>query len=563
MHPMMRRPSTIEASTTGGLALLGLTALLVDPVGHLMKDLAWFLLEVIGRIIDRPTSRVVLGYVVAVAGSLALEQRRGLLNGPWQIPWQLSCLLALLGMGYCIALAWMLQPLWILVGVAVVAPAAWFLRSDSSPKDLPRPLLPIVGLFVTIHVLVEGTAGHILTPWLGDLSVSLARMSVETSALYWFGVILAAAAPLLLILWGARRGLSPLSWLQPDLRQAVDSLSLLSLVALSVLALHYGTFVTHCPQTSESSEKKLLSHRGGIFDVQPSRDGRFLAVSRREAQTVDLIDLATLKRTVIGTSRPRDTLFDRTEPETLLDLTDGSFLLLAASSDSEQGNLLTRLDPTSGGLSRPLAARGISDLVGDGSDGVWISSEFDGRLAQLDLRSGDAPSPLRLPPGSETNKVVVDQQRQRAWSVGLWTDSLLRSIDLESGRQSRSVELGTHQWDMALSRRHDKLLIPRLVEGRIRVFDAETLEEGEPIPASFGVRPVETSPEGDYVVTGNLYSGEVLAHEVSSGELLFRTHIGGYIKGLRIGQDGRIFAGSVCGAWELTPEFGSQETASR
>jgi WD40 repeat protein len=326
--------------------------------------------------------------------------------------------------------------------------------------------------------------------------------------------------------------------------------SLPALLALSVVAVHYGAYVTHCP-TPDDRERILLSDEGGVFDLAPSTDGRFLAVSHREARFVELIDLRDGSRRQVGTAQPSDTLFDRTEPETLLALPDGSFLLLAASSDTEQGNLLTHLDPVSGRLSPPLAARGISDVVGDGKGGVWISSEFDGRLARLDPTSGDAPVQLQLPGGAETNKVIVDASSGRAWSVGLWTDPMLRAIDLANGRQINAVHLGTHQWDLALSSSLRRLFVPRFVEGRLHIIDADSLEPLGSLKADFGLRSVEVSPDGSLVLTGNIYTGSVVARSAESGEVRYSRRIGGYIKGLRIGADGRTFAGSVCGVWEL------------
>ena len=95
--------------------------------------------------------------------------------------------------------------------------------------------------------------------------------------------------------------------------------------------------------------------------------------------------------------------------------------------------------------------------------------------------------------------------------------------------------------------------MPRLVAGEILVFDADSLEHVMRIEDDFGVRPIEVSPDGARVVTGNVYTGEVVGRSAQDGSEEFRRRIGGYIKGLELGPDGRIFAGSTCGTYEILP----------
>ncbi|MEE2828314.1 MAG: WD40 repeat domain-containing protein [Myxococcota bacterium] len=537
-----------------GLALL---ALLVPFVGSLLGDIAWFLLEIVGRILDRPTWLVVLGYALVGLSALGLERRRRQLGRLLPL-WQILCFVGLLGQGYVLALAWMLRPTWLLVAIVALVGLAIGLRSFGSGDreaagNSLQPLAPIVGLFVLIHLLVEGVAGHILTPWVGRFTTGLSALSRDHTLVYWPIVLLGASLPLALLLRLLRQGLPPINWLHPDLRRCVDALALPSLVALSVVLLHYGTTVIRCPPT-DAAGLRLLSSSGGIFDLEASEDSTLLAVSHREQQVVEFIDLASgTTRGRVGTAHPADTLFDHTEPETLLALPEGRFLLLVASSDSEQGNMLTIVEPSTGSLSAPLAATGVSDVVGDGEGGVWVSNEFGGQLARLDPGTGEALVPFSLPGGAETNKVIVDAGSNRAWSAGLWSDPLLRLVDLDSGRQLASTELGTHQWDLALCQSLRRVFVPRLVAGEIRVLDADSLEHVMRIDDDFGLRPIEVSPDGARVVTGNVYTGEVVGRSAQDGSEEFRRRIGGYIKGLELAPDGRIFAGSTCGTYEILP----------
>lgn len=546
----------LAATVAAGAAVLGV--LLSPAFASWLGEIGFVLLEVIGRILDRPTSLVVAGYVVVVAAALAIELRgarplrRELLPAVFVL-----CGLALLGQAYLLALAARLHPVWLAAAAVAGSGLAMFhLRGKQSNTSagpglapLPIPAAPVVTLFVVLHVLVEGAAGHILTPWLHVVSDGAARLS-RIPALYWPLVVLpSVAGPIALGAWALRRGLRPLDWPHFDPRRLVDLAAIPSLAALAVVGLHYTTTMWGCPP-ADAEGVTLLSRASGAFDLETSSDGATLLASRREDRELLLIDLATGAERVLTTAQATDSLFDRTEPETLLALPDGDFLVLLASSDSEQGNGLARLDPGALALGGRLAARGVSDLVGDGTGGVWVSTEFAGRLIRIDPRTGAELQRVEVG-GAETNKVIVDGATGSAWSAGLWVDRALRRIDLRSGREVAGADLGTHQWDLALSRSQQLLFVPRLLAGRVDAFDATSLDARGSLPDRFGVRPVEITPDGATVVTGNLYTGRIVGRDVVDGRVLFDRRIGGHVKALEIGPDGRIFAGSNCGVFEI------------
>jgi len=531
-----------------------LAALLSARVGAVLEQLGWLLLEPIGRLLDRPTSLVVGGYVTAVALTAVLEVTSRRRSRQAAVLWQPSCFLSILGQGYVVALSWKLLPTATVVGaLALVAlhffrPAAW---CDKEAEVLPRA--PIVTVFVLLHVLLEGTAGHILTPWQGELTRALAATSSAAPFVHGLASLVTVVTPLLVLVFAVRRGLAPVSWLHFDLRRVVDALAPISLLALSLVGFHYMTVTLDCP-APDGAERRLLSSEGGVFDLDLSADGQIVAVSHREAQFVELIDRSrAVPLARVDTHRPSDTLFDRTEPETILGLEDGQFLLLLASSDTESGNALALLDPGGAGLSPPLPASGVSDVVSDGAGSVWVASEFSGLLGWLAMPSGSLAEYMELPEGAETNKVVVDGSIHRAWSAGLWSDPMLRLVDTEQGVQLAETEVGTHQWDLARSAALERIYVAKLVAGAVRVFDAKTLEEVMQIEDEFGLRPIEVGPQGRVVVAGNLYTGDVVGWDGATGGELFRESIGGYIKSLKIDADGRVVAGSICGTWELSP----------
>ena len=214
-------------------------------------------------------------------------------------------------------------------------------------------------------------------------------------------------------------------------------------------------------------------------------------------------------------------------------------------------NGLAVFDPDSLALGERLAARGVSDVVSDGDGGVWISMEFAGRLIQIDPTTGEELERLDLG-RAETNSIIVEASSDSAWSAGLWMDSYLRRVDLRSGQEVAWGEVGTHQWDLALSSSERVVFVPRLMHGRVEAFQADTLERLGSLPDAFGVRPIEITPDGQTVVTGNLYTGRIIARGVSDGTIVFDRRIGGHVKALEIGPNGRIFAGSNCGVFELS-----------
>jgi hypothetical protein len=559
----------------------------------LLSGVGFFLLEIVGRIVDRPTWAVVVAYAVLALGAGAVEfVGADRMRAPRGIASVLA-LLALLGQVYLLAFACRLHP-GIAVGLVALAGLTWGIgirRSSAPPVDVVPPVLT---LFVVLHLLVEGSAGHILTPWLHAVSAWMARWSASSPILYGSAAALLVVAPLgfsgrarrslaaVGILaavtalatalapavgpwlgavgvagflgWSlALRGAPLVGWLDPRPLVLLARVAPVSLLALSLVAAHYTSTMWRCDPVWPD-DVRLLSSASGTFDL--TTDDQTLIVSLREARTLlVLAPDAPERRTT--TEDALDTLFDRTEPETLLTSGPGDVLVLLSSSDGEQGNRLARFDPTTGGLTPGPA--GIGESVSDLVAGVWMSTETEGRVLHLDPETLSVVAERALQPidgtpdDVEANRIIVDPDRDRLWSIGLWEDRLLRLTELSTGGELRSLDLGTHQWDMAYDRAADRLYIPRLVEGAVRVVDASSLEEIASWPAGFGVRPIAVTSDGALVVTGNLYTGEIVGWDAGSGERRFRRRVGGHLKGLHVSSSGRIFTGTDCGVFEVIP----------
>jgi hypothetical protein len=586
------RPELIATAAVAGLAVLGAA---VAPVGRALGALGFLALEVVSMVLDRPTSLVVAGYVACVVAAAVIDRvqpTRGPLRG---VGWGVA-LLALLGVGYLGVFAWMLRPT-TLLACAAVAAAGWVgARTAGWSPAAPQSMAPVLTVFVGIHVLVEGTAGHILTPALHGVNAGLARLSAASPLGYdaalggalgalallcaprarravLSGVALACAvlgaalpgATVWVALLGASalvgagtaaRGDRLVTWLHPDPLRAIRAVAPLGMVALVVVGAHYGAAVWRCDGLqADGGALRRLSPLDGTFDLEPTRDGAFLVVSRREPQEVVVLDRASGAVTGrLSTRRDTDTAFDHTEPETLV-ATDGSrVLLLLASSDSEEGNQLVRFDASTARIDGRLdgLGEGVSDLRRDARGGIWLSTEFRGRIAGIDPDTLALTSDREVR-GAETNAIAVDVDGGRAWSTGLWGDDLLRTIELATGRELAAAPLGTRQWDLAWDAVSDRVYVPRLVPGVVEVRDADTLRDLGRWDAGFGVRPIEVSDDGRFVVVGNLYTGELLGWDTTTGERTLRARIGGHIKGLRIDGD-QVLAGSNCGVFSVTPQ---------
>ena len=71
------KPDRWQIAGTAIAAVLGLGVLVSADVATRLEETGFVLLEVIGRVLDRPTSLVVAGYVVVVGAAAAIEPRRG------------------------------------------------------------------------------------------------------------------------------------------------------------------------------------------------------------------------------------------------------------------------------------------------------------------------------------------------------------------------------------------------------------------------------------------------------------------------------------------------------
>jgi len=582
-----------ELGFTLSLVLTLLAAALVPALRAPALTAGFAALEIVGLLVGRWTSLLMAVYGALLIAAVTVDWIGPRLRpGARPLGWLLG-ILALLGLGYTLVFAGLLNGA--LLGCALGAGlGGWLLGRRGPETPLEREGPPALALFVFVHLLVEGTAGHLTTRWSHEVSAWLSGLSASSPPAY--GVTFGLLAGLLVLLagvgttrraWLSAAGLVAISsaaavaiapgggatlaalflaagigfttgamhrrlvdWATLDPLRFATRLAPVGLIALGCVGAHYAGTMWRCPSEFPSTLEQLATDPGA-FSLATTPDGAVLVASLRERQELLLIDRGTGEQRRISLASAADTLFDRAEPETLLTLDDGRILVLIAASDGEEGNRLRILDPRMGELSPPLPAlgAGVSDIVRDGRGGVWLSTEFEGSLSQIDPNTGEVRRKLVLP-DAETNKILVDPDTGQAWSAGLWWDDHLRVIDLTTGGTAAEERIGTHQWDLARSAVLEQVYVPKFLTGRVEVRRSDTLELVTSWKAGFGVRAIEADPVRSHVVTGGLYRGDVSAWRMNSGVRALRHHVGGHVKAVTVNQHG-VFAAGNCGIFEV------------
>ncbi len=589
------------------------SALVVAPVAW-VADLYFLLLEILFYF--APASEAVLAIAAAVLGlALAARLGRNLLR---RVPgiggrvlfegiWGSLAVLVLALQAYVLAFAVRTQPLQLLVLLVVAGVVGWRLRAPLAEVAPARPpgmdrartwaVLVLVGGYLVLGLVM----GHLATRNVHGLAALMAGLSLDSPVVYrllvlawllapvapfawrlgdaprlvrWIGAapVLAvvllwlpsawfvrAASVLVAVLVAAlllRDGFTLLCRPHPSPRMLAGRLLVASLMALNALTVHYGVAMWRCPAELPEGVRRL-STEPGAFDLTTVGDR--VLVSLREPQQLLALDASTGREVarldtadlIEGTG----SVFSWIEPETLLALDPGRALLLLAVSDDEEANRVALVDPDLNVLQLldELPRTSIADIVGDGQGRIYASTEFDDRVVVVDADTLAVIRDIEWP-GAETNRILVDREAGIIWSLGLWSDPLLRWLDLDSGQERATLHVGTRSWDMALDRETGRLFVPRLLNGQVLVVDALTLEVVDRWSVGFGARPVALDPFDRRLYVGSMYGGHLSVFDLDSGELVDRVHVGGYLKGLHVDpRTHEVYTGCACGVYALRP----------
>lgn len=522
-------------------------------------------------------------------------------------------LLVLLAQAYLIAFALLAQQVYFVVVLLVGLGSGLLARRALDPREEEAepsmgdvPLLLIVGL-LGAYFFLGMVQGHLATPVVYKLSAAMAGLSAEKPWLYKLLVVLLLALPLvswlprlLHALEGRARqaallapipvllcallpqraavvaagllsaaGLSaalvvarfPLLGLaHPDPRRLVTRLLFLSLMGANATAVHYlGTMWLCSGGDQPHPAVRRVSSAAGAFSMASSRDGELLLASLREPRQVIAVPLSGgASRTVMDLAdAPGGTghLFSWVEPENLLRLPgQDRFLLLKAVSDDQESNQVALLDKNGEQLRTldELRQTGVSDLALDGRGRVYFSTEFHGSIYVFDAQRLRRQQTIHWPE-AETNKILIAPDQQRIFSLGLWSDPLLRAMDLPSQREVAALDVGTLSWDMVYDAKSRRVFLPKFISGEVLVVGVEErLEVEHRWDAGFGARTVDLDPALRLLYVGAMYGGTVTVLSADSGDRRLQLRLGGHIKGLTVDRrTHKAYVGCDCGIYEI------------
>lgn len=528
--------------------------------------------------------------------------------------WGFLSFLAVLAQFYVIAFAFFAQKVYFICIIALSV-AAFLLIKKGALKtfrpatreiDADKSPAGFLPFFVFAHLFLAAVAGHLATPLVHGITLFMAGRSTAAPLAYKLLILFILYLPLIfwapsvfavnkkglawaagaaacmvifafapvkfaaLLMGGATAvvlsivmysmGLRLVHLAHPHPGVMFTRLLVLSLLALNAITIHYGTNMWNCAASGESSlAVRKISDTAGVFDVALTPKGDLL-VSLREDQRFIAVNIKSGKeRTLFNTPdiiKSTGGLFSWTEPETLLPIQNGErFLLLIAVSDDENLNRVAVLggDYAIEGFVDALPKAGISDFVTDGAGSVYVSTEFENNIFVLDQETLTVKRTIVFPE-AETNKILVVPQAGRMYSLGLWTDPMLRVFDLGENRQVNELSVGTRSWDMAFDAATERLFIPRMISGKVLIVDVRDFKISDKWELGFGVRPVELWHIGRKAYLGNMYSGKVAVFDLDSGAKVFESYLGGYIKNLKVDEKtGKAYVGCACGIFEIDP----------
>lgn len=109
-------------------------------------------------------------------------------------------------------------------------------------------------------------------------------------------------------------------------------------------------------------------------------------------------------------------------------------------------------------------------------------------VARYDVASGGAMG------------LTVDPERNRLYVSSLWG---LEVIDLAAGRVIERLRLGLGNRPVVIDRARNRLYLSSMVEGKLRVFDRDTLELLDQIPIGIGSRFAYLTKDGDRLLASS------------------------------------------------------------
>ncbi len=520
------------------------------------------------------------------------------------------CFIALIAVCYLAAFSLMTQRLYLIfVLVAAIVISETLHRIDknreakhSEPATRRVPFAVIL-TFVFIYLFLGMVSGHLATPVVHAVSAFMAKTSAYNPIYYrlmaafvfvlpycawlpklfrqsepkrkflpalltlapfltiFFPTLIAvygagAIGALILIYAMSRSGHLAIRLLSFDPRIAFTRTLMIALLFFNAMSVHYFAVMWNCADAGKNQDSmRLISREAGAFDFAVE-NGQVLA-SLREPRRLISIDTHTgTQRTLVDTrklGKGTGHVLSTVEPETLLPIKDGRFLLLTAVSDDEEQNRVAVIDRDGKfeGYIEDLPQTSISDFVTDPSGRIFVSTEFDDQVFVLDPETLNVLRTYQWH-GAETNKIIAAGNLDRLFSLGLWRDPAIRAMDMATGRETAHRDIGTRSWDMAYDPLQNRLYVPRFLSGRLLILNAADLSLLTAWNVGFSARPIAVDPQKRLLYTATMYGGCLLAFNLDTGQKVFDRQIGGHIKSIRIDPATRkAYTGCNCGIYEI------------
>lgn len=544
-------------------------------------------------------------------GTKLLNAQNHALGALGHLLWFFSSVLAILAQTYIIAFALLTNPLYFVIATIVFLASGFIIHGKKSlgpftAKKEEPPFYKVPAtfliLYVAIHLYLAAVAGHLATPIVHYAAKYMSGLSQSFYIVYNLAIYISLAIPVfvwvpflkrenkikgivfiflpiplvfipsaiapyimgiavavLCACFLATSGFRPVGWLHFHPADIFKRLVALSLLALNVMVVHYAVNIYRCPNSMDNGVRKI-SGTAGVFDMVLTPSDKILASIREERRFVSVnvsngveVEHFRTEDIIPGTG----SYLSWSEPETLLSIQGGTkYLLLIAVSDDENLNKVAILDGNykAAAFINELPQAGVSDFVSDGQGSLYFSTEFEDKIYVVDENSLAVTGQIQWP-GAETNRILVDASSGVIYSLGLWSDPMLRLYDMKAQKEDDAVFVGTKSWDMAYSPKGGgTLYIPKMLSGNVLMVDASALQIKGAWSMGFGARPVEYDSQNGIIWVGNMYRGTVAAFSEAENRKFFETYIGGYIKSLKIDPEtSKAYVGCTCGIFEIDP----------
>ena len=354
-------------------------------------------------------------------------------------------------------------------------------------------------------------------------------------------------------------GRSPRWW---PVRGAVPTL-----LALGLIGHAYAARVLACPQVGAphlrlvgtSSEVFRIKFAGDFAAMSMREDARFARLDLDGGDRVSWVEPGPLRAPLPPNLPAQGALWGTPEELVLGDGAwfgtvvpgePGRFLPADAPWGSAARNVVVRLDGEARELRSAVAVPDlcwINTLGWGGADGLLYAGCEDVPGLHR-LREGavvDGTSEARL---GDVQDIAFGPER--LWTVSLWFQPRLTELRRRDLSIARQLTIGGSHYHLALDAPRRRIWTTAWYGGRVRVVDIDAWKQVRTLRTGLGARPVEVV--SDLVLVASAYDGRLRLFDAELMEELGSMAVGGHVKDIAADPErGLAWFGSQCGLYEL------------